>query len=63
MSAEQRTDRLSASPPLFESRFLDFFSRVHPSIPAIIFVPVVIIGLWAGLDRGYRSPGCSSPAF
>ena len=23
---------LSASPPLFESRFLDFFSRVHPSV-------------------------------
>lgn len=53
MSTEQRTDHLSASPPLFESRFLDFFSRVHPSIPAIIFVPVVVIGVWAGLDRGY----------
>ena len=49
MDAE-RTNRLSASPQLFESRFLDFFSRVHPAIPALIFVPVVIIGVWLGLD-------------
>jgi dihydroceramide fatty acyl 2-hydroxylase len=37
---------------MFESRFLDFFSRVHPSIPAIIFVPVVVGGVWLGVDRG-----------
>ena len=49
-----RTDRLSASPPLFESRFLDFFSRVHPAIPALIFVPVVLVCAWLGLDRGYN---------
>jgi dihydroceramide fatty acyl 2-hydroxylase len=39
----QRTARLSASPPLFESRFLDFFSRIHPSIPALIYVPVIAV--------------------
>ena len=50
--APERTARLAASPPLFENRFLDFFSRVHPSIPAIIFVPVIAIGLWAGFDGG-----------
>jgi sterol desaturase/sphingolipid hydroxylase (fatty acid hydroxylase superfamily) len=53
MEAE-RTNRLSASPQLFESRFLDFFSRVHPVVPALIFVPVVIIGAWLGLDGGYN---------
>jgi dihydroceramide fatty acyl 2-hydroxylase len=37
---------------MFESRFLDFFSRVHPSVPAIVFGPVVIAGVWLGLDRG-----------
>jgi dihydroceramide fatty acyl 2-hydroxylase len=37
---------------MFESRFLDFFSRVHPSIPAIVFVPVVVGGVWLGIDRG-----------
>ncbi|MEJ7875735.1 MAG: sterol desaturase family protein [Solirubrobacterales bacterium] len=40
MSSE-RTERLSASPPLFRSRFLDFFSRVHPIVPALIFVPLI----------------------
>lgn len=51
--AQQRTQRLAASPPLFENRFLDFFSRVHPSIPAIIFLPVVGVCVWAGIDGGY----------
>ena len=37
---------------MFESRFLDFFSRVHPAIPAIVFVPVVVGGVWLGIDRG-----------
>jgi dihydroceramide fatty acyl 2-hydroxylase len=36
-----RTDVLRASPPMFESRLLDFFSRVHPAVPALIFVPVI----------------------
>lgn len=50
--APQRTERLAASPPLFDNRILDFFSRVHPSVPAIIFVPVIGICLWAGADGG-----------
>src|SRR5436189_6219969 len=50
--AHERTSQLSASPPMFESRFLDFFSRVHPIVPALIFVPVVIAGIWLGADRG-----------
>jgi dihydroceramide fatty acyl 2-hydroxylase len=51
--AQERTQRLSASPPLFENRVIDFFSRVHPSIPAIVFGPVVAICIWAGFDGGY----------
>lgn len=39
--AQERTARLSASPPLFRSRFLDFFSRIHPSVPALIYVPMI----------------------
>jgi dihydroceramide fatty acyl 2-hydroxylase len=50
--AHERTARLSDSPPLFENRFLDFFSRIHPSIPAVVFVPVVIGGVWLAIDRG-----------
>jgi len=51
--AHERTARLSDSPPLFENGFLDFFSRVHPAIPAVIFVPVVVAGIYLGVDAGY----------
>jgi dihydroceramide fatty acyl 2-hydroxylase len=37
-----RTDVLRASPPMFESRVLDAFSRVHPSVPILIFTPVIV---------------------
>ncbi len=50
--AQQRNSQLSASPPLFESRLLDFFSRIHPAVPAVVFVPVVVGGVWLAIDRG-----------
>jgi dihydroceramide fatty acyl 2-hydroxylase len=53
MEAHNRTEKLSASPPLFKSEFLNFFSRVHPAVPAIIFVPVIVAMEWLGVDRGY----------
>src|SRR5436190_3896840 len=37
-----RTDVLRASPPMFESRVLDALSRVHPVVPIMIFVPVIV---------------------
>ena len=50
---EQRTVRLAASPPMFENRLLDFFSRVHPAVPALIFVPVIVATVLLAADRGY----------
>lgn len=50
--ATDRSTQLSASPPLFRSRFLDFFSRVHPAVPAIVFGPIVVAGVWLGLSGG-----------
>ena len=47
--------KLAASPQLFESEFLNFFSRVHPAIPAIVFVPVIVAMEWLGVDRGYAA--------
>jgi dihydroceramide fatty acyl 2-hydroxylase len=38
----RRTDVLRASPPMFESRVLDAFSRVHPFVPILIFAPVIV---------------------
>jgi len=52
METDNRTDRLAASPQLFESGFLNFFSRVHPAIPAIVFLPVVVAMEWLGADGG-----------
>ncbi len=52
MEARNRSEKLSASPQLFESDFLNFFSRVHPAIPAIVFVPVIVAMQWLGSDRG-----------
>ena len=43
----RRGDVLRASPPMFESRLLDAFSRVHPTVPLIIFIPVIAaLSVW-----------------
>jgi dihydroceramide fatty acyl 2-hydroxylase len=46
-----RSDDLKASPPMFENRLLDRFTRVHPSIPPLIFVPIITVLLVAGFGR------------
>lgn len=50
--AHERTARLSASPPLFGNRFLDFFSRIHPAVPALIFVPAIVALIVLGAADG-----------
>jgi dihydroceramide fatty acyl 2-hydroxylase len=43
-----RTDVLRASPPMFESRLLDFCSRVHPAVPVLIFGPgIAVLAAWS----------------
>lgn len=49
--ANDRTARLSASPPLFRSRFLDFFSRIHPVVPALIYGPIVVAAIAYGASQ------------
>jgi dihydroceramide fatty acyl 2-hydroxylase len=47
-----RTDVLRASPPMFESRILDALSRVHPSVPVLIFLPAIAaMAAWGLSDR------------
>ena len=50
--AHERTEALASSPQMFESRFLDFFSRIHPIVPAVIYVPVIVASIWLGVDGG-----------
>jgi dihydroceramide fatty acyl 2-hydroxylase len=46
--SQRRTDVLRASPPMFESRLLDWFSRVHPVVPILIFAPAIaLLAIWA----------------
>ena len=52
MEAHNRSEKLSASPQLFESEFLNFFSRVHPAIPAVVFMPVIVAMEWLAADQG-----------
>jgi dihydroceramide fatty acyl 2-hydroxylase len=46
-----RTDVLRASPPMFDSRVLDALSRVHPAVPAIIFLPAIVAMAAWGLSN------------
>ncbi len=50
--SHEPTARLSASPPLFRSRFLDFFSRIHPVVPALIYVPAITVLIALGARDG-----------
>src|SRR5260370_9702237 len=47
----RRTDVLRASPPMFDSPWLDRLSRVHPAVPPAIFAPAIGILLAAGFAR------------
>jgi sterol desaturase/sphingolipid hydroxylase (fatty acid hydroxylase superfamily) len=53
--AQERTEELAASPQMFESDFLNFFSRVHPVMPALIFIPVITSMVILASDRGYSA--------
>ena len=55
MEAHDRSDQLAASPQLFKSEFLNYFSRVHPVIPAIIFVPVIVAMEIIGATKGWNA--------
>jgi dihydroceramide fatty acyl 2-hydroxylase len=47
----QRTDYLKASPPMFQSRLLDRFTRVHPAVPVLIYAPVILALLVLAVTR------------
>ncbi len=52
MGTTERTSELSASPDLFGNSFLNFFSRVHPAVPAVIFFPIIGIMYYLAIDAG-----------
>ncbi len=50
ISAERRSELLSASPRMFRSNLLDRLSRVHPVVPVIIFAPAIALMARWGLS-------------
>jgi sterol desaturase/sphingolipid hydroxylase (fatty acid hydroxylase superfamily) len=52
-----RSDALRASPRMFDSNLLERLSRVHPSVPPIIFGPVITVLLVEGFvhDVGWMA--------
>src|SRR3954468_15240492 len=47
----RRSEYLKASPPMFESRLLDRFTRVHPAVPVLIYLPVIFALFVVGAGR------------
>src|SRR3954451_11397066 len=47
----QRSELLKASPPMFASPLLDRFTRVHPVVPVLVFVPVILALASTGEER------------
>jgi sterol desaturase/sphingolipid hydroxylase (fatty acid hydroxylase superfamily) len=47
----RRSEYLKASPPMFESRLLDRFTRVHPAVPVLIYLPVITVLFVMGAGR------------
>ncbi|HWT26086.1 MAG TPA: sterol desaturase family protein [Solirubrobacteraceae bacterium] len=47
----RRTDLLKASPPMFKSPWLDRFTRVHPAVPVVIYLPAILVLLVVGAGR------------
>lgn len=51
MPEVRRTDELKASPPMFDSPWLDRFTRVHPAVPVLIYLPVIFALFVTGGER------------
>src|SRR5689334_17116848 len=51
MGGVKRSDLLRASPRMFDSNLLDKLSRVHWSVPPLIFIPAIVILLVDSLGR------------
>jgi dihydroceramide fatty acyl 2-hydroxylase len=47
----RRTEYLKASPPMFRSPLLDRFTRVHPAVPVVLYLPVIVALLALGIGR------------
>ena len=47
----RRSELLKASPPMFKSPWLDRFTRVHPAVPVLLFLPAILALFAVGAGR------------
>src|SRR5918997_4602264 len=47
----RRTEILEASPPMFRTRWLDRFTRVHHVVPVLLFLPAIVVLFAIGVPR------------
>src|SRR5918998_3964960 len=47
----RRSELLKASPPMFQSPWLDRFTRVHPIVPVVIYAPAIAVLFGLGTAR------------
>jgi dihydroceramide fatty acyl 2-hydroxylase len=47
----RRSELLKASPPMFQSPWLDRFTRVHPAVPVVIYLPAIVVLFALGAGR------------
>jgi dihydroceramide fatty acyl 2-hydroxylase len=47
----RRTEYLKSSPPMFRSALLDRFTRVHPAVPLVLYLPVIALLFALGAAR------------
>jgi sterol desaturase/sphingolipid hydroxylase (fatty acid hydroxylase superfamily) len=47
----RRSELLKASPPMFNSPWLDRFTRVHPAVPVLLFLPAIVALFAFGAGR------------
>ena len=47
-----RSERLRASPRMFESELFERLSRVHPAVPPLIFGPAIVFLIAYGIALG-----------
>ena len=47
----RRSDFLKASPPMFKSPWLDRLTRVHPAVPVLLYLPVIVVLFITGAGR------------
>src|SRR5213595_77721 len=51
----RRTDALRDSPRMFENDLLDKLSRVHPVVPVLIFLPLIVVMLVLAISHDMKA--------